>query len=122
MTPDNIINNNNLLNSKVAQTLGSRSSSNPFSGGYYTQKRKKKEEKKEEVQVEKVVELSRGFWGDILDKIILFVLTVFGKQKEWLETKNNLKKIQNRINQFETVLHDSKTSKLKMPHHRDFKV
>jgi hypothetical protein len=108
MSSDNIFKTINRVHYRVNSSNMFKDRSSPYSRPY------NKPKKKEDLQPNGLLDTDNSEIDTIsglksfIDKLILFVLTLFGKQTEWKETRAKLQALQKRIQTFEEIITSSK--------------
>jgi hypothetical protein len=111
MSSDNIFKSISRAEYRINSSNLFKDRSSPFSRPYA----KPKNKKNEDLLPNAIYDVDPG--GELesltglramLDKIIMFILTLLGKQKEWQEARTRLLMLQKRINTFETIIKEAK--------------
>lgn len=109
MSPGNIFKTKPKIHTRITSSSMYKDRSSPFSRPY--SKPEEKEEKPEKNDLYDIDAIEDAVYRNtktILEKLVLFILVLIGKKQEWQEAKSKLTTMQNRINQFETIINKSK--------------
>ncbi|MEW5820324.1 MAG: hypothetical protein AB1782_09050 [Cyanobacteriota bacterium] len=121
MSSDNIFKRSTAVDHNVKPSTMFKDRSSPYQRPYREAKKKKKI-KPNSLFDSNAIDIDTGAKYTFVEKAIGFVLSLFGKKNEWIETRNKLKKMQERINAFENIIKTSSSNTYKSVTLKDLSV